>query len=281
MTTYPGRHSLQTQNHRLESWIYADATARLAATGFTIDDIGRIAWQASDNSYWRLSDESPVTWLALAGAATGSGTIFAIDTPPASPTSYDDEFATAGLNAKWTEAITGTVPVHNVNTTLGGQLYVQIASANGDYRIRQPFAPGSAAFTVTACLHGGVQANYDQMGIFVDDGTTANTAQVVFDSDDAPRMDLNGVSGGSFSREGRTSYPNVGTRFYLHLQRTAGTAYTGFYSSDGTLWVPIQLGAIRSVSFTVARLGVFFTQAASGNQFRGSLEWIRANLLTL
>lgn len=69
MTTYPGRHSLQTQNHRLESWIYADATARLAATGFTVDDVGRIAYQQSDTSYWRLSDDAPVTWAAVVSAA--------------------------------------------------------------------------------------------------------------------------------------------------------------------------------------------------------------------
>lgn len=70
MTSYPGAHSLLTANHRLESWVYADATARSAATGFTVDDVGRVAYQQSDNSYWRLTDDSPITWATVTGGAS-------------------------------------------------------------------------------------------------------------------------------------------------------------------------------------------------------------------
>lgn len=72
MTSYPGAHSLLTANHRLESWVYADATARSAATGFTVDDVGRIAYQQSDNSYWRLTDDSPITWATVTGGASST-----------------------------------------------------------------------------------------------------------------------------------------------------------------------------------------------------------------
>lgn len=70
MSNYAGRHSVQIANHRLETWVYADATARLAATGFTVDDVGRIAFQQSDGSYWRLSDDSPITWATVTGGAS-------------------------------------------------------------------------------------------------------------------------------------------------------------------------------------------------------------------
>lgn len=49
-------------------WSYADATARLAATGFVIADVGKLARQLDDNSLWMLTDDSPETWIAIASA---------------------------------------------------------------------------------------------------------------------------------------------------------------------------------------------------------------------
>jgi len=51
--------------------IYVDEEARLAATGFTEADVGRIAYQESDNTVWMLSDYSPITWVCLTTALTG------------------------------------------------------------------------------------------------------------------------------------------------------------------------------------------------------------------
>lgn len=51
--------------HRPYNWSYADATARLAATGFTAADVGKLARQTDDNSLWMLTDDSPETWIAL------------------------------------------------------------------------------------------------------------------------------------------------------------------------------------------------------------------------
>ena len=39
------RHQDLTLNHRLESYVYADAAARTGASGFVSGDIGRIAYQ--------------------------------------------------------------------------------------------------------------------------------------------------------------------------------------------------------------------------------------------
>jgi hypothetical protein len=60
------------QNALAYLWEYADATARGAATGFTTSDVGKIARQLNDNTLWMLTDDSPVTWQAVGGAASGS-----------------------------------------------------------------------------------------------------------------------------------------------------------------------------------------------------------------
>lgn len=49
------------------NWSYADATARLAATGFIAADVGKLARQLSDNTLWMLTDESPIVWAQVGG----------------------------------------------------------------------------------------------------------------------------------------------------------------------------------------------------------------------
>jgi hypothetical protein len=51
-------------------WDYADAAARLAATGFTLADVGRVACQLDDNSFWELTAIAPPAWTLL-----GSGVV--------------------------------------------------------------------------------------------------------------------------------------------------------------------------------------------------------------
>lgn len=63
-------------NHIPYSFEYADATARGAATGFTIDDVGMLAIQWDDASFWVLTDETGPTWVQVGsgGAYTPGGT---------------------------------------------------------------------------------------------------------------------------------------------------------------------------------------------------------------
>jgi len=60
-------HSRQTSVHRIESWVYANESAREGASGFTSYDVGKIAYQSDDGTYWRLIDDSPVTWQQIGG----------------------------------------------------------------------------------------------------------------------------------------------------------------------------------------------------------------------
>lgn len=54
--------------HRPYNWSYANATARLAATGFAAGDVGKLAVQTDDYSLWILTDDSPITWQSLSTA---------------------------------------------------------------------------------------------------------------------------------------------------------------------------------------------------------------------
>lgn len=50
--------------HIPHNWSYADATARAAATGFVAGDVGKLALQESDNTFWILTATTP-TWVAV------------------------------------------------------------------------------------------------------------------------------------------------------------------------------------------------------------------------
>lgn len=55
--------------HIVHTWSYADSTARLAATGFTSSDVGKIAEQQSDETWWLLTNYSPITWKDITASS--------------------------------------------------------------------------------------------------------------------------------------------------------------------------------------------------------------------
>src|SRR5688500_16582038 len=64
------QHELITAGdvHIPHNWAYANAAARTGATGFAIADLGKVARQADDNSYWTLTATTP-TWTVFGGLA--------------------------------------------------------------------------------------------------------------------------------------------------------------------------------------------------------------------
>jgi hypothetical protein len=56
---------IQGDIHVPYQWVYADATARNAATGFVSSDVGKLALQSNHNSLWMLTATTP-TWQGLA-----------------------------------------------------------------------------------------------------------------------------------------------------------------------------------------------------------------------
>lgn len=71
------------------AWTYADATARLAATGFVAADVGKLAKQSSDCTLWILCTHSPIVWNPVS-ADGKENTVFM---KSATPTVNDDNTA--------------------------------------------------------------------------------------------------------------------------------------------------------------------------------------------
>lgn len=71
--------SLAAENHVIASLEYADAAARTAAVGLTPADIGRVARQLDDNSFWLLNDDSPLTWSTAGGVSLTSSAPVNVD----------------------------------------------------------------------------------------------------------------------------------------------------------------------------------------------------------
>lgn len=53
--------------HIIYNWTYADATAREAASGLVAGDVGKFSRQLDDDTIWMLTDDDPVTWIAIQG----------------------------------------------------------------------------------------------------------------------------------------------------------------------------------------------------------------------
>jgi len=53
------------EQHVIHRWEYADAAARTAASGFTAADVRKLAYQADDDTYWVLTNHSPITWVQV------------------------------------------------------------------------------------------------------------------------------------------------------------------------------------------------------------------------
>lgn len=51
--------------HIIYALSYANSSARTSATGLTSADVGKVARQTDDESFWLLTDDSPLTWVRI------------------------------------------------------------------------------------------------------------------------------------------------------------------------------------------------------------------------
>ncbi|MFZ4537168.1 hypothetical protein [Propionivibrio sp.] len=56
---------LPADRHGPFSYIYADATAREAASGLVAGDVGKLALQLSDSTLWVVAGTSPISWTGV------------------------------------------------------------------------------------------------------------------------------------------------------------------------------------------------------------------------
>jgi hypothetical protein len=71
MTTALHRDLPIGEIHVPYQWTYGNATLREAASGFVATDVGKLARQTDDDSLWMLTEDDPVTWIAVGGGGTG------------------------------------------------------------------------------------------------------------------------------------------------------------------------------------------------------------------
>jgi hypothetical protein len=131
------RHQDLIFNHRLESWIFANAAARNAAGTYVAGDVGRIAYTTDSGDYWRLLTTTP-TWKRLNGIYAA----FQTPQPPLNPTSTTSTTGVmAGLGAVITPSVTGKILV-----TISGTLFNVVADRWSSVSIR--YGTGTTQLTV-------------------------------------------------------------------------------------------------------------------------------------
>jgi len=120
-----------TELHRIQSLSYANQSAREGASGLTADDVGRVAIQTDDSSFYVLADHSPVTWVQI----TGSDLDDTDDLPEGSTNLYYTEArvsANSDVAANTAKvSADGSVTTHNDVTSAGsGQIITSAERSN-------------------------------------------------------------------------------------------------------------------------------------------------------
>lgn len=71
MSTSP--HSAQTKNHRIENFVFANASDRANAVGYALstEDLGKVAYEQATGTYWRLTATTPA-WARIDAADSSS-----------------------------------------------------------------------------------------------------------------------------------------------------------------------------------------------------------------
>jgi hypothetical protein len=130
------------KRHAIHNFEYANAAARIAATGFIPADVTKWAKQLDDGTYWELTDDSPVTWAFRAG------------TPK--PTTLTDAatIATdASLNRNFRVTLGGNRTLGNPTNALDGQIltweFIQDGTGSRTIALDTKFALGTDITAVT------------------------------------------------------------------------------------------------------------------------------------
>lgn len=122
--------------HVLHAYTYADATARTAATGFVLADVGKAALQQSDNTLWALTNHSPIAWVQVGTGATPGTHSHAIADVTNLQTTLDGKAASTHTHAQ--------ADITNLTTDLAAKAPLASPALTGT-----PTAPTATAGTNT------------------------------------------------------------------------------------------------------------------------------------
>lgn len=131
-----GRYTVVDGIHVFHAFEYADATARGAAVSadFIAEDVGKVAWQLDNNSFWVLTDISPVTWSSIAASGTGG-------------------FAYQLVSASATLPDTNTIIEVDLDAGAAATLTLPVPTSGRMYLVRK--ISGGSTKTITVAPHTG------------------------------------------------------------------------------------------------------------------------------
>jgi hypothetical protein len=121
--------------HRIHSWEYADAATRTSASGFISGDIGRVARQLDDGSFWVLMGISPTSWMKVGWATTKSGKALPASfagNPKKATVTFDAAFLSADYSVTVTPLIAtdGTTYHPNVESQTSASFVINMGTNN-------------------------------------------------------------------------------------------------------------------------------------------------------
>lgn len=121
------------KNHVPYAFEYADATAREAATGFVITDVGKLAMQWDDFSLWLLSDDDAATWVAVGGSGGGAVPDVIDPTTITGCVRWYDAAQEAGAEGDAIATLTdrSVSVVNSTQATAGNKAILRLNAANG------------------------------------------------------------------------------------------------------------------------------------------------------
>lgn len=265
-------HSAQTKIHVPVNWNYANATARLADTTPVTADIGKLAFQISDDTLWRLKSlGSPNVWTAVGGGGGTIGPQYEQDGRPTSPNAMDDEFDGSSLDPKWTFVNAGLVTAAFKNSKL---LLVSpnsgVSQING---IFQPLPAGAWRFEAAYTMNAPA-SNVQEAGLFISDTAGKYLA--------FPLIYFNGLlfwpqewSSVTTLAANLTSVPLESPKIFIAVQYNV-TNIICQVSYDGYGWFTVYSASATAYLGVLGTVGLF-TNAGSGDMV-GVSDWFRRTI---
>ena len=252
-------HKYADANHKIESedWVFSNSTNRgtgLNTLGdtltFTASDIGRVAYQESDYTYWRLTATTP-TWQQVGGGSgSGSG-----DFSSNTSSSVDGEVVLfSGTGGKTGKRATGSGIAKLTSGVLG------TATSGTDY------APATSG---TSILYGNGSGGFNS--VTIGSGLSFSTGTLSATGGGSGTVTSVGVTVPSFLSASGSPVTTSGTIAISLAAQTANTVFAGPTTGSATTptFRALVLGDIPS--------GVLLT-ANNLSELTASASTVRSNL---
>jgi len=117
--------------HVIHNYEYADETQLLAAVGFTIDDLYKIAFVVATDELWILIDESTPTWKLLSSSPAALGLPFSNYSAIVDPAVSNDDTQGYEAGSLWVNQVDGRT-WSCTDATTGAAVWVPVGTGGAD-----------------------------------------------------------------------------------------------------------------------------------------------------